>query len=42
MIAQEIHADVEVTRSGSLLLDVVRRRRHEGRGTHAFIGENWT
>ena len=38
MIAQEIHADVEVTRRGSLLHDVGKAIDHEVEGTHAIIG----
>jgi ribonuclease Y len=38
MIAQEIHADVEVTRRGSLLHDVGKAIDHEVEGTHALIG----
>ncbi len=38
MIAQEIHADVEITRRGSLLHDVGKAIDHEVEGTHAIIG----
>ncbi|MXX81181.1 MAG: ribonuclease Y [Chloroflexi bacterium] len=38
MIAQELHADVEVTRRGSLLHDVGKAIDHEVEGTHAIIG----
>ncbi len=38
MIAQEIHADVEVTRRGSLLHDVGKAIDHDVEGTHAIIG----
>ena len=38
MIAQEIHADVEITRRGSLLHDVGKAIDHDREGTHAIIG----
>ncbi len=38
MIAQELHADVEITRRGSLLHDVGKAIDHEVEGTHAIIG----
>ncbi len=38
MIAQELHADVEITRRGSLLHDVGKALDHEVEGTHAIIG----
>ena len=38
MIAEELHADVETTRRGSLLHDVGKAIDHEVEGTHAIIG----
>ena len=38
MIADEIHADVEVARRGSLLHDLGKAIDHEVEGTHAIIG----
>ncbi len=38
MIAQELHADVEITRRGSLLHDVGKAIDHDVEGTHAIIG----
>ena len=38
MIAEEMHADVEVARRGSLLHDLGKAIDHEVEGTHAIIG----
>ena len=38
MIAEEIHADVEIARRGSLLHDLGKAIDHEVEGTHAIIG----